>query len=156
MDNSTQHGLSDNKSSNKFFSYHKFRFNRREGLFHYCSNFNLQQCCPTLQIYLLLTLNESTLTGIRWKKFRSENLTDARAKRNKYICLLIHNNFLLETVLCFPLLLLVKIVCLFRTEQGFENGLLSLPDRQDGLAWHTVDKIRRKYLNCIAYRLVCR
>ena len=46
-------------------SYFKFRFNRREGLFNYCSYFNHQQCCPTLQIYLLLTLNEWNLTGIR-------------------------------------------------------------------------------------------
>ena len=45
-------------------SYFKFRFNPREDLFNYCSYFNHQQCCPTLQIYLLLTLNEWNLTGI--------------------------------------------------------------------------------------------
>jgi hypothetical protein len=46
-------------------------------------------------------------------------------------------------------------VC-FAQIEGSRMDCEDFPDRQDGLAWHTVDKIRRKYLNGIAYTIACR
>jgi len=79
------------------------------------------------------------LYGDSLPKFRSENLTDSRAmaEASVYICF--------ETIFyCFLLLLLLEFVRLFRTLSG-----------SSGWTWHNVDKIRRKYLNGIAYSLAC-
>ena len=55
----------------------------------------------------------------------------------------------------FSTCFLSRLFVCFAQSEGSRMDCGDFPERQDGLARHTVDKIRMKYLNGIAYRLAC-
>ena len=127
--NATQHGLSDNSNEYliQIFVLIVTRFN--------------PTFVPTSIVANITSthIERIDFNGDSLPKFRSENLTDSRAmaEASVYICF--------ETIFyCFLLLLLLEFVRLFCKLSG-----------SSGWTWHNVDKIRRKYLNGIAYSLAC-
>ena len=127
--NATQHGLSDN-SNEYLIQIFVLIFTRFNPTF-----------VPTSIVANITSthIERIDFNGDSLPKFRSENLTDSRAMAEAlvYICF--------ETIFLLFSSLASSRVCSF----------VSHTFRILRMALHNVDKIRRKYLNGIAYSLAC-